>query len=114
MNILKANILPPSTHTIVFSKRAYQKPPDDIVNYSSEDSETSETPFGSKSASISPPLESFLRESSLSIYQQKLIDLGWEDLTFLRTRSEDELKEIATSVGMKPGHRAKFVFYILK
>ena len=34
LRILKANILSPSTHTIVFSKRRYyQKPPDNIVNY---------------------------------------------------------------------------------
>ena len=136
LRILKAKILPPSTHTIVFSKkRRYQKPPDDIVNYVVEQdhenqpnttatassqvsddhvdsSEDSESPFGSKPASISTSLESLLRESGLSIYQQKLFDLGWDDLTFLSTRSEDELKKIATSVGMKTGHIAKFVFWI--
>ena len=137
LRILKANILPPSTHTIVFSKRRYQKPPDNIVNYVVEQdhenqpnttatvssqvsddhvdsSEDNEAAFGSKATSISTSLESLLRESRLSIYQQKLIDLGWDDLTFLRTRSKDELNEIATSVGMKPGHTAKFAFWILE
>ena len=79
-----------------------------------DSSEDNETPFDSKPASISTSLESLLRESSLSIYHQKLIDLGWDDLAFLRTRSGDELRGIATSVGMKPGHSAKFVFWILK
>ena len=77
-----------------------------------DSSEDSESPFGSKPASISPSLASLLRESGLSIYQQKLFDLGWDDLTFLSTRSEDELKKIATAVGMKTGHIAKFVFWI--
>ena len=50
----------------------------------------------------------FLRERGLSVYQQKLLDLGWDDACFLRTKSESKLKEIADQVGMKPGHAAKF------
>ena len=79
LRILKANILSPSTHTIVVSKRRYQQPPDDIVNYVVEQdhenqanttatvssqvsddhvdsSEDNEAPFGSKAASISTSL----------------------------------------------------------
>jgi len=69
---------------------------------------------GAKPASSTTTLGDFLRKRGLAIYQQKLMDVGWDDLAFLRTRSEAELKDIATSVGMKPGHTAKFNYWILQ
>ena len=58
-------------------------------------------------------LQDFLQERGLSMYQQRLVNLGWDDLSVLRTRSEAQLKDIAAFTEMNPGHTAKFIVHIL-
>ena len=54
-------------------------------------------------------LGAFLRRQGLSIYRDKLADLGWDDLSVLEAMSGSELNRIARKADMKPGHAAKFV-----
>jgi len=55
------------------------------------------------------PLYTFLKCHNLESYTARLVEKGWDDLIFLRTISKSVLIEVADSVGMLPGHMAKFL-----
>ena len=58
-------------------------------------------------------LHKFLKEYNLENYYLKFSELGYDDIDFLKTRSQDQLKKICALVKMKPGHADKFIYYIL-
>ena len=58
-------------------------------------------------------LYKFLKGHKLENYYQRLSDLGYDDLNFLKTRSLEQLKNICAAVKMKPGHSDKFIYYLL-
>ena len=58
----------------------------------------------------------FLDEYSLKIYYPSLSGNGWDDLSYMKGKSDDFLKEKLTAkpINMKPGHFQKFIDYLRK
>ena len=58
-------------------------------------------------------LRELLENNDLFIYYNSFVDVGYDDLIFLKTRSIDELNHITlTLISMKPGHSAKFIYLV--
>jgi hypothetical protein len=55
-----------------------------------------------------------LVEMRLESYASALEDHGWDDLEYLATLDDERRREIGISVGMKPGHAAKFAARLVK
>ena len=58
-------------------------------------------------------LKEFLVNLKIEQYYDELVDDGFDDLDFLKTRSEEQLKIIANDVDMKTGHQMKFIEALL-
>ena len=54
-------------------------------------------------------LKEFLVNLKIEQYHDDLVDEGFDDLDFLKTRSKEQLEKLAYSINMKPGHQMKFV-----
>ena len=59
-------------------------------------------------------IASVLTVAKLSKYAAALDAAGYDDLKFLTTRTESQLREVAKSVNMPVGHADRFVFAITK
>ena len=58
-------------------------------------------------------LHAFLLAHKLERYHHAFIDQGWDDLQYLHHLNQAQLEDVAVSVGMKPGHAEKLIFYIV-
>ena len=59
-------------------------------------------------------VRALLVDMRLEQYAEAFDELGYDDMHFLLSLAEDELKEIAEAVHMKPGHRLKFMTLMRK
>ena len=57
-------------------------------------------------------MRSVLASFALSAYAQAFEDEGYDDLAYLLTQSEPQLRRTASDVGLKPGHVAKFATWM--
>ena len=48
----------------------------------------------------------------LAQYAAEMDEQGYDDLEFLKSMSDDALREVTKTVGMKPGHASKFCSYM--
>ena len=57
-------------------------------------------------------MPAFLQRARLESYADALLEQGWDDVAFLRMMSSDALSTVADDVGMKPGHKARFIWHL--
>ena len=56
----------------------------------------------------------WLKTNNLQSYQKALEEEGYDDLATLSVMTQEEIDELSTSIGMKPGHRRKLPLLIKK
>ena len=90
---------------------ATEQPAEAVANVRAAEPETPQSvDVAIASASeLAQEMAAFLTHARLSQYGAALDAQGWDDLVFLRSRAEEEMREVGESVGMKQGHLLRFL-----